>query len=1206
MSPKLFYTDSEDDSIGTEYTTQDDGDGLYDIEKILSQKDNYFLIKWQGYATPEATWEPRDGLPPDDSEIWVEWRRHLKAVRDGREQAFDQHQWQKEWEKHRDEKNRRRARRNAKRRKKNLPTRPDTLEEESTHAADSHEEEDSEDDAPLALRTANRRAPPQQPVHRKGVAQKLTKPRREQRNASSSSDESAEITSDDSEESLVVTGSQKVKLRSPSSIKRPSREDVRRKRSQTSSVVSPKKQRLNSHSKSQVTQDERIHEAQPQQRPSAPMRTQSSQSAIPRKNVPSSSASVALPARAKKSKNVMSNWDGEAKKRKRVPKVGSVVDETARPGFLHLRMQHAVQKSTREEGAPDLSTLNIIDPKTGNVVVPSKVSTASVAAAEQSATKTAAGTSTAPGVTASTPPATIVSGIDGAYSRRSPPPSARNPEALPVRSTEGSASDLRAENTSEHQHSATSGDANASLSIRKTAICRFWREGTCKHSAQNCSFAHSFAAGDATKIGGEYASKLRLPPPDERYDPGQLRCHFFRTHGICKRGAVCKYAHHDTPYDAPPPGVTVEDVRASQLVYAQSTMSRDPQKTRKRPDSGKQHSSDLTCYFWRTQNSCKKGKYCPFSHSDTGFNAPPPPGILKNMLRSNEAPEPRTNLAPMGNHRWTSGADAEVPRQYFDRPVFGEPHYAKVPEATPARMGFHGASDLVLSPEPLIASPMHTSLPGPQISPESGNSLWDVGSASAAVITRSAMLKLYHQGSEHPHSIRLTLDVFGDDMFTRMVGDSPVLCAEHAILTSDVQAVLWQDIQNSSNAASAVIHMDVSPKHEVSSAAELCKLHECCLLASVEGYSATNVLVYPSNAEQWKFLDTPGLPSDSSASLKLCAFDGCPDLRRRLSSRLTPMRLDPRSPALIVGEVLAQVERSRIFDKGVEAVFLMIPPAHAAELDFLKQVFVEMKCRVYHAGMPGSWSYFCKRYDRAGVVLVHPNTPLWRIPKLHEMTLRPTSFFTIGIDHTAALLDDREDVFECTRLFPLGGAALLTDDLIAHYPEEATEIIQNFLNATSSKPEGAEVYKIVARPGLKRFLLENFIERGRPDERWLRLYGAVCDLCPPEDEDLEDPPNPLATSHLVSINPDLLPSFAGLWERDQEAAADVLVEWFAGWALLHASRFRKFAVITGTGADDRGWALRYRHIGVMRPEQAMKYVIRGNKPQKGIRNWKAS
>lgn len=1200
MSPKLFYTDSEDDSIGTEYTTQDEGDGLYDIEKILSQKDNFFLVKWQGYATPEATWEPRDGLPPDDSEIWVEWRRHLKAVRDGREQAFDQHQWQKEWEKHRDAKNHRRARRNAKRRKKNLPTRPDTLEEESTHAVDSSpasDEENSEDDTPLALRTANRRAPPQQRVHRKGVAQKVSKPRREQQNDSSSADESGDIASDESEESLIVTGSRKVKLRPPSSIKRPSREDVHKKRSQPSSVVSPKKQRLKSRSKPQIAQDERIQEAQPQRRPPAPMRTQSSQSAIHRNKVPNSSVSGALPARAKKSKNVMSNWDGDAKKRKRVPKLGSVVDETARPGFLHLRMQHAVQKSAHEEGAPDLSALNIIDPKTGNVVVPSRASAASVAAAKKSATKTAAGTNTAPGVTASTPLATVVSSIDGAYARRSPPPSARNPQALPVRSADGSASDLRVENTSERQHSAISGDANASLPIRRASICRYWREGTCKYSAPDCHYAHAFEAGDASKKLGHHAPSLRLPPQEEHYNTGQLRCHFLRTTGYCKRGAACRYAHHDTPYDAPPPGVTIADARASQLAYAQPSMSRDPQKTRKR---------DNTCRFWRTHSSCRRGEHCPFSHSDTGFDKPPPPGISKKMLPWNAAPEPRSNLAPTGDQRWKSGSDAEVPRQSFDRPVFDEPQYAKVPEATPAQMGFHGPPDLVVSPEPLIASAMHTSLPGPQMSPASGNSLWDVGSASVAVITTSAMLKLYHQGSEHPHSIRLTLDVLGDSMFTHMVGDSPVLCAEHAILTSDVQAVLWHDIQNSSNAASAVIHMDVSSEHEVSSVAELCKLHECCLLASAEGYSATNILVYPSNAEQWKFLEAPGLPSDSGASLKLCAFDGCPDLRRRLSSRLTPTSLDLRSPALIVGEVLARVERSRIFDKGVEAVFLMIPPAHAAELDFLKQVFVEMKCKVYHAGMPGSWTYFCKRYDRAGVVLVHPNTPLWRIPKLHEMTLRPTSFFTIGIDYTAALLDDREDVFECTRLFPLGGAALLTDDLIVHYPEAATEIIQNFLDATSSKPEGAEVYKIVARPGLKRFLVENFIERGRPDERQLRLYGAVCDLCPPEDEDLEDPPNPLATSHLVSINPELLPSFAGLWERDQEAAADVLVEWFAGWALLHASRFRKFAVITGTGVDDRGWALRYRHIGVMRPEQAMKYVIRGNKPQKGIRNWKSS
>ena len=193
----------------------------------------------------------------------------------------------------------------------------------------------------------------------------------------------------------------------------------------------------------------------------------------------------------------------------------------------------------------------------------------------------------------------------------------------------------------------------------------------------------------------------------------------------------------------------------------------------------------------------------------------------------------------------------------------------------------------------------------------------------------------------------------------------------------------------------------------------------------------------------------------------------------------------------------------------------------------------------------------------------------------------------------------------------------LTDKIFVYYPEKATEILDQFMESRASKPVGGRFDRIVARPGVKDWIRklanEKLTERGRPDTRWLPLYLRICKLCPPEDEEPYALPNPLPSASLVSIPAESLPSFRGLWERDEVAATNLMIEWFAGWSVMNAVKFRRFYVCyepkggegvpDGNGrfqvvSDPRGWSKRYNHIRVQRPDEMIKEGARKPKPSK--------
>ncbi|USW49510.1 Putative RNA-binding protein ZFP36 [Septoria linicola] len=1247
MASNLFLdSDSDQDSIKTDYTTQDDEDTLYDIEEILDhnkEKDEY-LIKWAGYPLQEATWEPRDGLPEDGSEIWQQWEKEQKAVKQGKPPHFDREEYSRLWTKHRAYKNERRARRNAKRRKKNLSTRPDTIEQELEEAIlaqaseeDGTEAEDDSDDEPIVSRKASSRSTAQQQTPRKGVAQKLQPARAKPRDNSPSSDESSESSADSSgDPPMDIPEARKRRKLSPTRPTRLAKERTKVKVSekQVQPAAAPLARKEQPPSPSCPKSTEREPRESGQSRKSqlehvqrVPKIPKQPQSGAARKSAPSSVAPIGQAPRAKKSGNIMSNWDADKQKRKRVPAAGSLSMDTGHaPRFYNLAMQNAVQKHTNREAAPDINALNVVDPKTGKIVQTSRVAVPAASAGRHTVTD---------------PLSTVrAASISSAYARRSPPRDSRTREPVTTSSAGPAPATVAFDNVDLRQTSvATDLTVSSTTRREQRGVCRYWLKGTCRFSAQDCSDAHSNTIGDETNIAGAAAARLRIPPRGWSYNPSLLTCYFFRTSGNCTRGSTCRFAHHDTGFDAPPPKVTIEDVRASQAararrltsqaesasaaVAAQKTpagniapMSRDPEVVRTTDDGRSLQPNKLTCRFWRTRGNCSKGDICDFAHWDTGLDAAPP-GVFKKKSRAASGPAasfvaPNSNTVPLGDRRMTV---QELP----DELMFAEPSYSEPIKPLPVLTNVRRAS-IVMSPGELPASPVHGERNETTKSADADIPLWSSRAESTDFVTKSGILKLYHQGSERPYSVRVRLEVLGERAFSRLVGEDPVLQVKEAILSSDVQATLWDVLKHSPEAIAGSVRLDVADEHELSGLAEFCKLHSCGLLASVDGYNAL-ILVYPSGGEGWSFLDAPSLPQSSGVALRMCVFNSSPDTR----SHLRPMRALPGSimgpSATTVGKDLAQLHPGLILPKGSEAVFLMIPPAHTIELEVYRQIFSGMKRKVYHSGKAGAWAHFRRKHLKSGVILVHSSVPLCQIPGLHDIASGgPAAFFMTGIERTSSTFESRGALSRCTRILAQGAAILLTDDLITYHPDDATKIIQNFLDAHIPKPVGGENNKIVARPGLKQFLMDK-IERGRMDERYVRLYGAVCDLCPPEDQE-EDSDNPSSAANLVSIEPELLPSLAGLWEQDEFASTDLVVDWFAGWAELKVTSFRRFVVChqardTSAGATDgesakgdtrhdidpRGWARKYQHIGVLSPSKLIEKFYKSMKPHQSVRRW---
>lgn len=354
------------------------------------------------------------------------------------------------------------------------------------------------------------------------------------------------------------------------------------------------------------------------------------------------------------------------------------------------------------------------------------------------------------------------------------------------------------------------------------------------------------------------------------------------------------------------------------------------------------------------------------------------------------------------------------------------------------------------------------------------------------------------------------------------------------------------------------------------------------------------------------------LPMDSSPML-----DDAVALRKPGTGYVGP---NPRTSIAedlsLAGKSVDKLDMSTILSKNgkhIENVYVLMPPERNGERELLVNLFTKFKCKVFDSGTPQHWNFF-KSFNES-VVIIHPSETFnGSLPGFASYMLRKRVWvFSIGVHETWDEADQPVRMYEAKRVFPHGIMTFISDDIFVYYPEKATEVIQAFHKKAQSKPKGGEISKIGARPGIRGWLADlaakKIQEGGEESEggRYVECYDALCELCPLEDYD----PWEMEMGHMVpkeeallwSVAEQDLPSFQGLWEKDEARATDMMANFFAGSAVEKMADFQRYCFIYQRPdqedenmevpasqlapqekidqVDPKGWMRRYNHVKVM-------------------------
>lgn len=1205
-----FEEESDEDSVGIASTAESEPRSDYIVEDILAERihpDNglEYLIKWDGYLLSRATWEVAGNILGDG--ILPSWNRKQENIRQGRDVAFDVSSWTEAVEKEGEEREDRKRRRRAKRKRKGISVTP--------HSSD----DDDDDEEQPPSRPARKRV--QQPVvSRKGVAQKVGRKRPAERSLSPQagplfiSDESSEEAEDEESEDEEMTDIDNVNEKPQHKTAVPQRVRSRPSSSNAQEVTNrpapkrrrtedngPGEKRPSSNGGMSKTTDPIKASVAMKPKTSTPTRTvkstkrptststkilaatkgpdvskpgsvnsssastsRPSAPAVPiaaRKSAPSTVASsVAKPS----APDVLGNWNAE-KKRKERPRVsGETPKNSTDPKFKNLQQLQRHQLYSRNEPRPDISKLIPIDPKTGKEMSP-KVPPQNTSSTTTTLPPQPLGTATIP----------------GEYSRRTPPPILEQREKTPPSSPRPIQRPLAG---------TQAITASNSKPWEPTETCWFWANGVkCNFPEGECPRAHYQV---------------------EVFDPKKRTCYFWKR-GFCKFEAnECNYAHHDTGLDAEEPRDKINPV--TQVPQGEGSGPK-PNMTGRIPVGRPPKRAETTCHFWRTAKCNKSDSECAFAHFDTGIYAGPPGSYKKASWDAGGGPTATSaNAIPVANN-------SHAPQNFGNG-------------ANESMQGLGDRNRTIsvqtngLEPHVPVQSPAYAQSPA-EIRPSSRQvpSDWTILGAAerrqsnTSTTQMEATMQLSFPGQPNPAKFKTMLDVLNPTGFTDLAGTDPSLSIQGMIMAKDFENILWTQELWQKGSPSGGVLFQRGQDETVEQMQELCKSHAAGFIATISE-QVGKMLIYPSNAEEWKFIDTDESRNATHALFRFRLFEDLVGAAGLIhTSQNAAISQDPRVDAVAVGEDLANLDTDRLNPTRSPdyPVFLMIPPTYSVELQVYLNYFQGLKCRVYTSEKEGAWSYFRKKFTGACLLVLHPDVQLWQIPGLYDFLNGGGKrlVFTIGINRTVAMLEEREPQFGCDRILAHGTVIFITDDVFAHHPQKAIDVIKSFLDANEIKHLGDRGDRIVTRPGLKDWVLRLVQQNTTSsDDRWLRLYRVITRLCPPDFEDAEDLGNPLPSSYLISMPLKSLPSFEGLWERNETAATDMMVEWFAGWSVLHANRFRRIMVCyeskngnMRTSVDEhgrssikeepdpRGWGKKYEHLGVQSADRVVAQLSKNRK-----------
>ncbi|KAI7028427.1 hypothetical protein KC366_g11148 [Hortaea werneckii] len=1154
-SRALFMEESDEDSIPTDSTedSEHDDDESFHVEKILAFHENHdnsgnpaYLIKWEGYELGRSSWEPPENL--EDERLIQDFETEQERVKKGLAVQFDENDFVEACEKILEDKSERHKRRVAKRQKRAERKAPrgdrskrNLFTKDRQPRGNADSSEENED---VTTRLRGLQADNPSSVRRKGIAQK-TQPGRRFVLESSSDEADGKLPDADNDSafnSLFDEDSQSL-YQEPRTLETKSSKTGTSGKAPESRPVEASEPASN-QLETAMAMDEHDELTQKAARKSV-------LTPGPSKATTASKSAKRSNAFAKPNENLLS-------KKQRPDTNISTTQEATMPKHTNLAIQNRYKKYARAEPIPDPSMLTMIDPKTG------KRHPSDRSAMERDANN--------------------LHSSSRRESRRSvtPPALERQPGEPPEILAPPS-------------------------NWRRREVCWFWLDGTCQRSAAACPFAHD------VQPSRDIPPPPPPPPAGEKLPddwPRTKTCEYWRQ-GTCRYlPEDCKFAHWEidrgplqlTPEKslaAPPQATSVSTAQNKQKArttcywwlkgrckFSAEDCDSAHEDTGVYSESGQRlkYQKSLECHFWR-QGSCKKPAWqCAFAHHSTGLFALPP-GSLKLGSKSHDL-QPSKLAGPSPVH--VTGANSEP---VADLSLGG----ADTPPSrlrSPSPAALTNSERTARSQLPAVADPT----PKPVADGDFG--------------AMPAKIQIDCEDGTMTVKMDVELEVIALKKFEALLSprlQGALLCANQLVTASDFRAFQAGAVHDQSWPSGTIMPLTDSQSAAVK-IVDFCRLHSAGLVAIHDDYT---LLIYPGNAAEWSFFDS-GNAAGAKTPLRFRLLPPLPNFDRKESIQYFIHLLSMRESAKTVGESLLGLDEANMIPKGADrAVFICWPEQQRADTKLIAQYLQGQKCKIYSSNDPGAWEYFRHKYGKApSTIICHPDAPIWEMSKLYSLLINNghAKFVTVSRRSTSGDTEHGLPLFQSQNIFPHGKVIFVTDDVFYYNPVKAAEIIEQFVRDNAAKPVGGQHDRIAARPGIKAWLanlaLERTSDRGRQDLRWMNLYHKICTLCPLEDEDPDYFGRLLPSSNLISIHPDELPSSQGLWEKDEEAATELMVNWFAGFAFAESKHFRRFFVCHeaksgGAVLDENGktasrvpaaqtnWSAKYSHIAVMTPDEIL-------------------
>ncbi|RMX77129.1 hypothetical protein D0869_10120 [Hortaea werneckii] len=1130
-------------------------DESFNVEKILAYHQNHdnsghpaYLIKWEGYELGRSSWEPPENL--EDERLIQDFEDEQARVKKGLAVQFDEQDFVEAVTNLNQRTYDRYRRRVAKRQRRaeRKASRGDRTKREllsEDRQPKGNAEDSSDENESGATRSRGLQSGNPSAIRRKGIAQKIQPRRRFV--LESSSDEADEKSPDVDDDSAF--NSLFDEGSQPLYQEAPNSETQSSKTGISSKPLESRPEEISKPESNALKTAMAIDE-----------HNESPQKAA-RKSVTTPGPSKANTAsKSAKRSNVFAKPNENLLRKKQRPDTsGSTAQEGAIPKFTNLAIQNRYKKYARAEPIPDPSMLTMIDPKTGKRHSSDRSAIERDAMNVQSSSRRESRRSFTPPTLEPQP---------GEPSENLAPPSnwrrrevcwfwldgtcQRSAAACPF------AHDVQPSKDVPPPPPPPPVGEKLPDNWRRTKTCEYWRQGTCRYPAENCKFAHwEIEKGSLRSTPQKplaVPSQAAASVSSAHENPKARQTCYWWLKGHCKFSAEdCECAHEDTG------------------VYSESVQRLKDKKS-------------LECHFWRL-GSCKKPAWqCAFAHHPTELYAQPPGAYKPGSKIHDSHPSKLAGYSPVHATGANSEPVADLSLGDVDTPATR----FQSPSSTTTSLTDRARTVTDTAPQPVTDS--------------------DVGAMPAQI-------QIDCEGGTMTVKMDVELEVIALKKFKALLAPVPqgaFLCANQLVTASDFGAFQVGTMSDQSWPSGTIMPLTDS-QGAAATIVEFCRLHSAGLVAMKDEYT---LLIYPRNADEWSFLDS-GSTGVAKAPLRFRLLPPLPDFDRGESTQYSRNLLSMQQSGNTVGESLLGLDEANLIPKGADrAVFICWPEQQRADIKLIAQYLQGLKCRVYSSNDSGAWEYFRHKYSKApSTVICHPDAPIWEMSKLYSLLINNghAKFVAVSRRRMNGDTEHGQPLFQSHSIFPHGKVIFITDDVFCYNPNKAAEIIEQFVRDNAAKPVGGQHDRIAARPGIKSWLaklaLERTSDRGRQDLRWMNLYHKICTLCPLEDEDPDDFGRLLPSSNLLSIPPDDLPSFQGLWEKDEQTATDLMVNWFAGFAFAESKHFRRFFVchearsggiavdengkaVSKVPKDPKNWSAKYSHIAVMRPDEILSEMQR--------------